>query len=73
MQRGKINKYGMLQIKRRGIYKNQMCFNNPDADVPCGDWCPAFEEFERDFLLVKICIRKTEIKIIEDSREKEEN
>ena len=41
----KINKEGLLMIKRRGTFVRQCCPRDPDG-AKCGDWCPLFGEPE---------------------------
>ncbi len=43
--RGKINKYGCLEVERGGVMKKQWCPLN-NAEGECGDWCPLFCEPE---------------------------
>lgn len=72
MERGMIDKTGLLKIERKGIYKYQYCPSQKEEGNTCGDYCPLWEEYDRDHLWVHVCSRKTDIKIIEDLREGEE-
>lgn len=58
---GKINKDGLLLIKRKEIWKEQFC--PYDSDRICGEHCPAFNDDGINDNVVFLSCVKESIKI----------
>lgn len=63
----KIDEKGCLHIKRKGIFKPQLCPISED-DVACGDWCPRFDDSP---IFARIIICGNEIDLEIDERKEE--
>ena len=80
--KGKINKYGYLEIFRADRWIEQLCpdgrlEHSPLEHSPtakCGGWCPLFEELAGDDLMVILgCGNNSRVIFIEsDERQKNE-
>jgi len=56
----KINNVGNLLVERAGVLKPQGC-PYKSGDVPCGDWCPLFQEREGVFDICETSFTYTEL------------
>jgi len=71
---GIIDKFGFLQIQRKGRKKQYCPYTKED---PCGDWCPQFEEYfdagNKEVTCVNLLCCGASYKILEDQREETSN
>lgn len=66
----KINKNGLLSIKRKNVFVKQFCPYTGSADnfPACGHWCPKFDD---DIAFKKVIVCGKEMDIIVDERDYE--
>ncbi len=65
--KGKINEFGTLELMRGNAFRPQACTFRPDI-MPCGDWCPFFDEAEKYRLVLRCAHNEMRHEITEDKR-----
>lgn len=68
----KIDERGLLHIRRKGIFKLQLCPVAED-DSACGDWCPRFVEDTYDEGDPFVLIFSEQIDVEFDEREENQS